>query len=324
MKLYGNKSVIAEIKGAIKAPFHIFCGPSGVGKAQVAMEVAKSWLCLENNTAGDTCQCRGCTLYRANTHPDLLVIKSENGKAIKIEDIVPIIHGVNMHPNVSENKVFIVEDAQNLTIEAQNKLLLTLEERPSFVKIIFIASGPIIGTASSRALVHKFHSLSYRKMENFLNIELKVDPEYFHLLMIASENCPGRAIGFLQNPEFLPLAEKIVQLILTGNVQELLLCTRLAKEKDKGSIFDVLKPQELSALSTILKRFILDVLDLYAGYPKGTCSTIKSLPDGLVLSDEKRKVLFSCLLDIDDFGCILKENRDKFMMFLVQLCSCFK
>ena len=79
-------------------------------------------------------------ILRIQNNPDFMLIKPE-GNSIKIEQIREMQKKVQEKPIISKNKVYIIDDADKMTNEAQNCLLKTLEEPPEFVTIILIGSN---------------------------------------------------------------------------------------------------------------------------------------------------------------------------------------
>lgn len=85
-------------------------------------------------------------------HPDLLIINKEDKVSIGIEKIRDLTAWLSLKPFQSKNKVVLIQDAQNLTVEAQNAILKTLEEPPGNCQILLTAphSSSLIDTIVSR------------------------------------------------------------------------------------------------------------------------------------------------------------------------------
>lgn len=95
---------------------YIFLGIEGIGKKIIAKEFAKKILCLEKQ---DKCKCKSCIEFDTNNNPDFLLIEPNDGK-VKIEQIREMQRKVAEKPIISKQKVYIINDAETMTVEAQN------------------------------------------------------------------------------------------------------------------------------------------------------------------------------------------------------------
>lgn len=110
----------------------LFYGNSGLGKSELAQQVAQYLLCSNPNKNNHACgTCKDCILFSAKTHGDYYLITSENNKAIGIDEIRNIKTESNQKPQRGRVKIFIITHADKMSIAASNALLKTLEEPPS-------------------------------------------------------------------------------------------------------------------------------------------------------------------------------------------------
>ena len=127
---------------------------SGIGKTQnykYAKEFAKMILCLEEN--GESCgNCKACLNFDEGNHPDYYEINNEQTESIKIDEIREMQSKVIEKPITSKKKVYVINNSENMTKEAQNCLLKTLEEPPEFVTMILVSNNDnnILTTIKSR------------------------------------------------------------------------------------------------------------------------------------------------------------------------------
>ena len=136
-ELIGNQKVKETlIKSIISnriSHSYMFLGIEGIGKALFAKEFAKAILCLKE---GEYCDnCKSCIEFSTDNNPDYVYIEPEETK-IKIDQIRNMQLKVAEKPIISNKKVYIINDAETMTPEAQNCLLKTLEEPPEYVTII--------------------------------------------------------------------------------------------------------------------------------------------------------------------------------------------
>ena len=170
--LIGNEKIKKNLELVLKNNniFHsyMFIGTEGIGKKQFAMEFAKGILCLNENKP---CQkCKSCLEFDNNNNPDFYYICQGEEKSIKIEVIRQIQQKIVELPIVSNRKVYIIDDFENLTLQAQNCILKTIEEPPEFVTLILITANEnkILNTIKSRCLKINFNNIEEEKLKTFL------------------------------------------------------------------------------------------------------------------------------------------------------------
>lgn len=146
---------------------YLFVGAEGIGKLLIAKEFAKQVLCLQPEKK-QNCQCKSCQCFEGMNHPDYLVI-NEKGETIKIDQIREITTKIMEPPIISNRKIYILNDCDKMTIEAQNCLLKTLEEPPKFAIIILISSNEnvILNTIKSRCMTIKFKAIPTNELKKY-------------------------------------------------------------------------------------------------------------------------------------------------------------
>lgn len=150
---------------------YLFLGTEGIGKKEIAKEFAKKILC---GTKEENCTCKSCLCFDSNNHTDLYVIDYEN-QSIKIDEIRTLTEKVIEKPIISEKKVYIINNAETMTPEAQNCLLKTLEEPPEFVVIILVSSNDnlILNTIKSRCMTLKFNNIDDDLIKKYIEENLE-------------------------------------------------------------------------------------------------------------------------------------------------------
>ncbi len=131
-------------------------GPVGCGKSRFARRFAMSVLC-HNPSKAPCGHCCACKKVAAEIHPDLLVYQGEKGKAksFHVDTVRQLRAQAYVAPNEGERKVLLLEDAQNMTEQAQNALLKVLEEPPASTVFLLTCQsrGQLLETILSRVTV---------------------------------------------------------------------------------------------------------------------------------------------------------------------------
>ncbi len=160
----------------------LFCGPDGLGKRQLALEFAKTLLCV---TQTGTDNCRACRLMKLETdsqsHPDFFLLKREldekDGKIrykdISIDQIRGLIGQAALTPVLSQTRVCVIEDADTMcngSAAPANAFLKLLEEPPEGWVLILLTSKPdkILPTILSRVVQLRFQALELPLVEQVL------------------------------------------------------------------------------------------------------------------------------------------------------------
>ena len=171
--IIGNENVKSILSKSLnnKTVLHsyMFIGEQGIGKRLIANQFAKMILC-ENYDLNECNQCKSCIEFDSGNNPDFKLIEPD-GKVIRIEQIREMQTKVAEKPVNSGKKVYIINDADLMTKEAQNCLLKTLEEPPEYIVIILIVSNEnkVLTTIKSRCMKIHFDKINDNEINKYLN-----------------------------------------------------------------------------------------------------------------------------------------------------------
>ena len=176
----------------------LFCGAEGLGKKKLALEFAKTFLCL-NGKGDDGCEaCRLLNFADGNvSHPDfILVERLPEKRDLSIEQMRELAKQAAFAPVLSKNKICIVEDADRLTEAAANSFLKLLEEPPASWLIILLASSEdkLLTTILSRVVKLRFNPLAVADVKKLL-LARGVDADASEVLARISEGSVGTALN---------------------------------------------------------------------------------------------------------------------------------
>lgn len=172
-------------------------GSVGSGKRTIALEIAMAAACERRDDPAVPLpcgSCEACRKIREGLSPDVLRISRAPGRAtLGVDAVRGVRESVRAVPNDLNVKVYIVEDADTMTVQAQNALLLTLEEPPRYVLFLLLATdaGALLETIRSRAPVYRTQPVEESEMRAYL---IAHSPEAARLF----ESSPEQAAGILR------------------------------------------------------------------------------------------------------------------------------
>ena len=171
---------------------YLMIGIPGIGKKLIAYEYAKAILCLGESQICDTC--KSCMEFNTNNHPDFIYVEPD-GNSIKIEQIRELQKRIQEKPIISSKKIYIIDNADLMTKEAQNCLLKTLEEPPEFAIIILIGTNEnaFLTTIKSRCMILHFNSIRDEEIRKYLEQNYGMESVSKNILDIAQGSI-GKAI----------------------------------------------------------------------------------------------------------------------------------
>lgn len=240
---------------------HIFSGEDGIGKSLVAKAAALKLLGKD----------------KEKEYADIVEYRTpKNKRSIGVNEIRELIEEINKKPVEGDKKIIIIHEAQDMTQEAQNAFLKTIEEPPRGIYMILLCDNleSVLDTIKSRCQVYKFQRLDESHMINFIKREFpKFQEEEVKAIISFSDGIPGRAERFV-NDSALKEIRDVTEEILT-NIKR--------KEKD-----EILKYEDFLVK---YKSEWQEVLTWFLSY----------IRDALVYKETGNDEL---LINIDKLGCI--------------------
>ena len=256
-KIIGNEHIKEMLSTSIKngTPSHsyLFVGVKGIGKKLLAYEFAKQILCQEG--IQQDCKCKSCIEFDSNNHPDFMCVEPD-GNSIKIEQIRFMQKKIQEKPILSNKKVYIINDAETMTVEAQNCLLKTLEEPPEFATIILIGSNEnaFLATIKSRCMILKFMPIEDEKIKEYLQKNYGItNLTQNHLSMF--QGSIGKAILLKDKQEEY---NQIIELVEKLNQNDLIEIIKTAEilYKSKDEIFEILEYMNILLLEKAKENYL--------------------------------------------------------------------
>ena len=217
--ILGNDKIKELLETSIKnnkvSHSYLFVGMSGIGKKMIAKEFAKAILCLNENKYCN--KCKSCIEFDSNNNPDFFCLEPD-GNSIKIDMIRELQKSIQEKPIISSRKVYIINDADKMTKDAQNCLLKTLEEPPEFASIILVGENEneFLATIKSRCMILHFNPIDDEKMKNYLskNYNMQVSSNQLDLF----QGSIGKAISLKDKQDTYLKIEELIENMENKNI----------------------------------------------------------------------------------------------------------
>lgn len=278
---FAKKYLSNSIKSNMISHAYMFEGPSGVGKNTMARDLATTLLEMEN-------------LFNS---PDYIEI-TPDGNSIKIAQIRKLQSDILVKPYKSY-KIYVIDEAQKMTVEAQNALLKTLEEPPKYAIIILITNNKesLLDTIKSRCEIIKFTPIPLVEVADYLT-QIGVDKNRASLLANFSRGSMQKAIELSESEDFHIMrdeVQKYVETFLTGSMLDIM-DIQSSIEKYKDNITNVLD---------LLVNYFRDIMMVKENVDS---SMIINLDRLVFIKNMSTKITYSQLSKIID---IIEETKNK-------------
>ncbi len=295
--IVGHDIVVQSLKRAVKNEninhFYLFEGEEGLGKRTLGRTFAKTLLCEEKNE--EPCnQCSSCRKFDHENHPDYLEVDPEKG-IIRKGQVEEIIRRMSMSPFQGDRKVFLIDQAHLMNKEAQNAMLKTLEEPPSYIHMILVTSSSknLLPTIISRGQKIRFHQIPLHFVIEYLVQREGIDQEEAKFLGEFSKGSLGRAVELCHSEDFFELRDWLLELvdsIIRGESWKIFSAVeRFTQEKDR-----------VQELLEVMMLWFRDLL-VYKATEEME----------LVINRDKEKLLSEqSFLDFDRINDIIKKIQD--------------
>ena len=245
--IIGQEQMIEHFKSAIEmdkvSHAYIIQGDYDSGKKLMASVFAKALQCEQKGT--EPCNhCTSCLQADTGNQPDIIYVSHEKPNSIGIHDVREQINGsIGIKPYSSDYKIYIVDEAEKMTAEAQNALLKTIEEPPAYVVIFLLTTnlGKLLPTILSRCVVLNIQPVKDELIKKHL-LSLGVEERQAEFCTAFSMGNVGKAIRVATSEEFNEIKNDCVHMLKYAKDMQVYELIQAVKEltKYKLQIYDYL------------------------------------------------------------------------------------
>ena len=226
--IYGNELIKEQLKSSIDdgriQHAYMLTGEKGSGKRTMTEVFLLELFCTDRDPeTGEPClKCSECRKIISGNHPDVIYITHEKDKTISVDEIrEQLMETVNIKPFEGGYKVYIIPEAEKLSVQAQNALLKTLEEPPEYAVIILLAADDkqLLDTIRSRVVIEKMKPLTDSVITEYMKRELGTEGEKLNICVAFSRGNLGRAIELYQSEQFSDWYQRLMK--ITRNIKHM-------------------------------------------------------------------------------------------------------
>ena len=225
--IIGQEQIKEHLRGAIStgkvSHAYIINGERSSGKEFIARVFAMALQC-EKDEVEPCGECHSCRQALSNNQPDIVYVSHEKPNTIGVEDIRVQINGdIGVKPYSSPYKIYIMNEGEKMTVQAQNALLKTLEEPPEYAVILILTTQleALLPTILSRCVVLNMKPVSDALVKKYLMEELAV-PDYKANICVAfARGNIGKAKLLASSEEFEKVKDEAITLVKYINDMEI-------------------------------------------------------------------------------------------------------
>ena len=218
--IYGYDTIKEHLQNAIKldkvSHAYIINGGLGAGKKMIAKIFAKALQCEAEGDNKPCNKCHSCIQTESGNQPDIIWVRHEKPASIGVDDVRDqIISDMLIKPYSSRYKIYIIDEAEKLTVQAQNALLKTIEEPPEYAVIILLTTNisALLQTVLSRCVKLDMQPLKKEVVKKYLMEKEKVVDYQADIAVSFAGGNLGKAIELSKSQDFAEMLDEVIQLL---------------------------------------------------------------------------------------------------------------
>lgn len=225
--IIGHQQIIEHLQNAISmhkvSHAYIFNGPDRSGKMLLADSFAMALQCEQQGTEG-CMTCHSCKQVLSGNQPDIIYLHHEKPNTISVDDIRRQINNdIDIKPYSSPYKIYIINEAEKMSQQAQNALLKTIEEPPAYAIILLLTSNAdsFLPTILSRCITLNLKAVPDSDIRAFLMEKYQVPDYKADMCTAFAQGTVGKAIQLASSEDFGEIKNAAVQLLKRAKEMEL-------------------------------------------------------------------------------------------------------
>ncbi len=217
--IIGHNQIVEHLKNAIRmekiSHAYILNGESNAGKMMLAEAFATALQC-ESHGDESCMNCRSCRQAAEHNQPDIIYVTHEKPNVISVDDIRHQLNNdIVIKPYSSKYKVYIVDEAEKMNIQAQNALLKTIEEPPAYGVILLLTTNAdsFLPTILSRCITLNLKSVNEDLIKSYLMKKYHIPDYQADVCAAFAQGNVGKAIQLASSGEFNELKSATLSLV---------------------------------------------------------------------------------------------------------------
>ena len=218
-EILGHGQIIEHLQNAIKlqkvSHAYILDGEEGAGKKMLARAFAQTLQC-ERGGVEPCGECHSCKQAQSGNQPDIIEVTHEKPASIGVEDIRGQLCGdIQIKPYSSPYKIYIVDEAEKMTVQAQNALLKTIEEPPAYGVIMQLTTNAdaFLPTILSRCVTLKLRPVKNEIIKPYLMEKYHIPDYQAEVCTAFARGNVGKAERLAQSDQFTELKSHLIHLL---------------------------------------------------------------------------------------------------------------
>ena len=218
-EILGHEQIIEHLQNAIKlqkvSHAYILDGEEEAGKKMLARAFAQTLQC-ERGGVEPCGECHSCKQAMSGNQPDIIAVTHEKPASIGVEDIRGQLCGdIQIKPYSSPYKIYIVDEAEKMTIQAQNALLKTIEEPPAYGVILLLTTNAaaFLPTILSRCVTLKLRPVKNEIIKPYLMEKYHIPDYQAEVCTAFARGNVGKAKRLAQSEQFAELKSHLIHLL---------------------------------------------------------------------------------------------------------------
>ena len=217
--ILGHELVRDHLQKAIRyrriSHAYILSGERGIGKKTMARAFAMTLFC-EKGGENPCMECHACKQLLSENHPDVIWVTHEKPASIGVDDIREQVNNtIGIKPYSSVWKLYIIDEAEKMTVQAQNALLKTIEEPPEYAIIMLLTTNQelFLPTILSRCIQLKLWPLQDQLVSDYLVRKFGVAQDRADVYAAFSRGILGRALDIAASDAFGDMIRDILNIL---------------------------------------------------------------------------------------------------------------